>query len=353
VRQQRGFTIVELMVAMLLTSIVIGFTLAIYMRFSAAYHDQQDLGVAQQAARSATQYIAKQVRAGGYLTHQLYFASMGAGATLEPAVIVTDNVAGEGPDEIQIFSGDDSALAMVPNTDGVFSIDSTTVSSISTFTAGTIAAAVPTGSASANTFGIGCAIYIDAVDSPSKTISTTHTAGSPWNAAGNPQCASMPNWNDGDVAFVRLNARAYRIKPDDGEGVLQESPSGGIVANDWTDLGVGYTDLQVAMRVYQPGDATDDDGDGDPERDWFSGANMATALTAVANSQLLEVSITVVARTLRSTTGYADSTTPDLTNSIHPNNNALGDHASAASALPYLFRVSTTTIDLRNLGVGT
>jgi prepilin-type N-terminal cleavage/methylation domain-containing protein len=63
VRTQRGFTLIELMVALVVSSLLVGLILAIFSRMSLAYRGQQQIAGLQQvlaAARATIEADAKQ-----------------------------------------------------------------------------------------------------------------------------------------------------------------------------------------------------------------------------------------------------------------------------------------------------
>ncbi|MEO7734004.1 MAG: prepilin-type N-terminal cleavage/methylation domain-containing protein, partial [Kofleriaceae bacterium] len=62
-RGQRGFTLIELMVALVISSLLVGMILAIFSRMSIAYRGQQQIAGVQQvlaAARATIEFDAKQ-----------------------------------------------------------------------------------------------------------------------------------------------------------------------------------------------------------------------------------------------------------------------------------------------------
>ncbi len=80
-----------------------------------------------------------------------------------------------------------------------------------------------------------------------------------------------------DTVVYRFVGRSYRIDPERKEAaVLQGSPSGEMVEDDWTDLALGVTTIQTASRYFEDDDAVDLDGDGDPELDWYSSEGQET-----------------------------------------------------------------------------
>src|SRR3954465_10134848 len=65
--RQRGFTLIELMVALLVSSLLVGMILAIFSRMSLAYRGQQQIAGVQEvraAARAAIELNAKQAGLG-------------------------------------------------------------------------------------------------------------------------------------------------------------------------------------------------------------------------------------------------------------------------------------------------
>jgi hypothetical protein len=169
--------------------------------------------------------------------------------------------------------------------------------------------------------------------------------------------------------MYRFVAHAYRIDPT---GVLQRGETGGLLGNDevWTPLALGFSDLQTAVRMYDPTSATDLDNDTDPNRNWFSSAAQDAmtrrAVPTMSRTALLGMSISLVAHTDRNVEGVATPATPDLIGPpppapVNAANNSIGDRPStplpAVPADPLLpgqriYRWTTFQVDFRNLGVG-
>jgi len=86
----------------------------------------------------------------------------------------------------------------------------------------------------------------------------------------------------------------------------------------------------------------------------------ASPFTLASPASLLQMSISLVARTDRDVEGISTAATPALLDAARPNNNSLGNHPSVA--LPAagdpalqgsrIYRYTTFVVDLRNLGVG-
>jgi hypothetical protein len=199
-------------------------------------------------------------------------------------------------------------------------------------------------------------------------------AGIPYNNAGNTHCQEVAAAIDGgnEARLLLFRARAYRIDPDPDRrtlGVFQMSPSGELEAGDWIDMGIGFTDLQVASRYLERGDLDDLDDDGDPERDWYSADAQdapAPASERPGNSVLTQLSVSVAVRTHTEIPGVGSSSTPafiDDTSSLTTLYNDLGDSPAldltlARASLPeqhrgrHVYRSSTQIIDVRNMGMG-
>jgi hypothetical protein len=166
-----------------------------------------------------------------------------------------------------------------------------------------------------------------------------------------------------------LIGRSYRIDPARKElSVFQQSPTGGLVANDWTDLGIGFTDFQLASRYTEDADLVDEDGDGDPTRDWYSSENQEPGnVDFPAGAVLTHLGVSFAVRTYENVNLVTSAQTPafiDDTNATTTIHNRRGDAASVLlegvpdAARPdehkgnRIYRWSSNVVDLRNLGVG-
>ncbi|HKA86305.1 MAG TPA: hypothetical protein VKE22_01525, partial [Haliangiales bacterium] len=260
---ESGITMVEIMVAVLLVSIAAAFTFGIQVRTSGAFRDQATVAELQQTLRAVSDLMVRDLRLTGYRALMLRTAN-GNPATDIYAVEVQNNAGGYGSDVLRLQYGDDTKLAHVPNL-AVATRDQSPVDATGGFQPGDLAIA---SSRNPTKLNLGCILMITAAN-PVPPASLSHAgAATPWNAPNNPQCDDIfpTAWNDGYLTFSRAVLRSYRIRPGDQRGVLEMSPSGGAIANDWTPLAVGIVDMQVAIRVEQPNDTTDEDGDGDPTK---------------------------------------------------------------------------------------
>jgi prepilin-type N-terminal cleavage/methylation domain-containing protein len=373
-RSQRGFTLIELMVALVVSSLLVGMILAIFSRMSMAYRGQQQIAGVQQVLAAARATIELDAKQAGLEMPQGFKIASQPGVTIQPIGITDDSA---GPDQIRFFYADPTTQAAVVGLSGWPGSAQLSVDSASGFAVGdlvvlsTVDASTvsPVNPAEANvaTYDV-CVLQITAIGGGSpQTLSFSTVL--PWGVASethcrnNPQVVPNPLSNPAQSMIYKFVARAYKIDTSTAlraaVGPLQQSPTGGLigtVADGWTDLAFGFTDIQVAVQVARLA-AGDLDGDGDTSRDWYSGGGMNN-LPAVGTP--LEMSISLVARTDRPVEGIATAQTPTLTVAANPNNNTLGNRPSVA--LPavgdpalqgsFIYRYTTFQVDFRNLGVG-
>jgi prepilin-type N-terminal cleavage/methylation domain-containing protein len=387
--RQKGLTLVEVMVSLVVVGIAAGLIFGVQTRMTGALRDQQNIAEAQQTLRSSAAILVKDSRQAGYMAANTHTALKGSPTADTPAVAVLNGANGA-PDQLNIQYAIDNVLAHVCDSNGIrcpkagpdFNASETEVDDNSGFQNGDVVYAVYIGPCTDNNgdgicdinlFGTGCILAITNAPQSNaagnnQKIQHNPGAGAPWNEPTNKQCDVLNSvWNSGYTVFTHVRLRGYRIKPDDPRGVLQMSPTQG-EQNDWQDVALGVIDMQFAMRVYHPNQLTDLDGDGDNQRDWFSGDEMATVLSDYPGSQLLMLSVTLVAK---STKGVNAPNLPQVPSLMDPNwsstdpaYNRLSDKGpvtlpDTGTTWPdtmygtdVVYRVFTTTIDLRNVGIG-
>lgn len=351
---QRGFTLIELLVALAISSILVMMVLSVFSRMSSAYRRQQQVATLQVILAAAQNMLGQDARQAGFQLADGFRIASAAGVVQRPVRILNSATA---PDEIRFFSADATVQARVLSFNG----SQIAIDSAAQFVNGELAVMVNTGTA---TVSMGtetrtiarftaCVVRITLVGPSNLSLDSA----APWGNAGNTQCndvnaAHTSGASAGQTMVYRFRARAYRIDPArTALGVLQLSPSGALVANDWQDLGVGFADLQVAARTFLEGDAADLDGDGDALYDWYSGANMQTATNAGALDRITRLSLSVSVRTDRTVDGVASAATPAFIEAALPNNNQLGDRPSVAlDPADRIYRYTTIRVDMRNTG---
>jgi prepilin-type N-terminal cleavage/methylation domain-containing protein len=368
-RGEAGFTLIELMISLLIASIMVGLVFAIYTRMSVAYRGQSAVSELQQALRASKDQVVKHVRSAGHMIPN-GFEFAGTGGVVQPIVVNNDPAAGDAtfnPDELRVYYADASAMAAIVSPPPAPPYPSLSVDDVDEFEVGDVAVIVRLKALSGAAAGVAaiaqydaCVVKITGVTPGTPGTIDFASSAAPYNTATNAHCQNALT-GGGVSTLYRFVGRAFRIDPDPARralALLQVSPSGGLVANDWQDMGVGFTDLQLAVRYYEDGDAVDVDGDGDPTRDWYSGA--APPLLA---AMPMEVSLSLAVRTVNQVNLVATGSTPNFTEG-NPDHNRFGDAPSIAlagvpnAARPaqyqgnHIYRWASVRIDLRNLGVG-
>lgn len=395
-RRQRGFTLIELMVALVVSSLLVGLILAIFSRMSLAYRGQQQIAGVQQvlaAARATIELDAKQ--AGLAMPQGFKWATKGSGVLYSPVQITNSST---GPDQIAFFyaNTDPTTQAVVIGALGWPGAVTVTVDSTVEFADGDLVvmstADVPAmdnpinpNDAKIATYDV-CVLQIGPGGVIAGSPGTLRFSTSPpWGLPDSGHCKQPVPWTRGSpppppppperptsaTMIYKLVAHAYRIDPDPARaaiGALQGAlVTGGLLEtadDNWTDLAYGFTDIQTALQVYEDGDSIDTPDPGpDSTREWYSGAmqdNLTQPISATSSFvPPIQMSISLVARTDRDVEGIATAATPQLIDPAIPDNNMIGDHPS--EALPWasdptlpgrVYRYTTFQVDFRNLGVG-
>lgn len=329
---QRGFTLIELMIAMVVSSLLVGFVFAIQNRMSLAYRSQSSVSEVQQVVRMAKDLIVRDTRAAGYLMPHGFQVSplvlSGNPLLTSPVspLMVRNNPDGTGPDSIHLFYADPSAsteiTGPVVNPTEALVKDADIFNGVSSVFQPGLAIIVGPPNA-AGVYDKTCLIKLTGT---APNLLTFDTSGAPYNTATNDHCefgGSSINTTGSMIYWVI--AHAYRIDPSRMDaGVLQMSRSGGL-EDDWIDIGFGFTDLQIARRYLEQTDSDGDlDLDGNAQADWYSTDAVSPPLTA----RLTEVSVSIVARTFRQVSGVATRATPELADVANINHNQIGDSPS-------------------------
>jgi prepilin-type N-terminal cleavage/methylation domain-containing protein len=387
-RRDRGFTLIEVMISLVISALLIGMVLSIWSRMSLAYRGQQSVAELQQILSAAHDRIGTELRQAGFQVPDGFFVA--ADQALHQPVEVVDDADGFGPDLLRIHAADASARARVVDFNGT--ADTATaafltvdVDSAADFVAGDLALIVKAQDGRPEDIAFyPCVVQIAAVNGNQLVLSTAP----PWGTSSNDQCDQVRTdaaLGPDDRAMVyRFHTRAYRIDPARRDlAVLQISQSGG-VDDDWEDLGVGFTDLQVATRW---DDSDDDDGaasvdtddvDTDPRREWWSDATQETLSGPLAAAgpayvmgsydmlrpRLVGARVSLVVRTHTRIDINPSLRTPALIDPARVANNDIGNRFAvnlegvADASRPeelrgdHIYRYATAGTDLRNVGVG-
>ncbi|MCA9679302.1 MAG: prepilin-type N-terminal cleavage/methylation domain-containing protein [Kofleriaceae bacterium] len=358
-RGERGLTMVELLVSMALVGLLVAMVFSIFTNMSLAYRTQAQVGELQQTLVAAQNLVLADVRQAGQRVPNGFTAPWD-GMVHVPVEIVDD---ANGPDELHVYYADAAAEARVVSLLG----DQLTVVPQVFEVGDVIVLSDPRDPPNVDPVPAqeydACVVRAVAVGGSTVTVDTS----APWGTASLSHClavatalASPP----ADTMAYRFVMRGYRIDPLRKElAVLQRSATAGLV-DDWEDLGIGFTDLQVASRWYEAGDVVDVDGDGDPELDWYSGAEQEVkSAPGFTGGTPLDVTVSFVIRTTKRVAGITTAATPQLLDPASPDHNPIGNRDAvqlegvADSARPdelrgdHVYRWSTTRADLRNLEV--
>lgn len=383
---QRGFTLIEMMVALLISSLLVGLILAVFTRVSFNYRGQQQVARVQQLLASAAGALQVDAKQAGLGISQGYKIAVDGGGTsqlMHSPIEVTNS--STGPDALTLAYADPTVQAAVTASawptsltfDSVTGFNGSDVIVLSTPNYTTQSPIAPGSDANIATFDA-CVLQIASITGNVVTFSQV----APWGRSGNDHCNNpgtyTPSLNTSGTGTMmyKFVAHAYRISAPVApyDGTLDMSPTGNLIgSNDWTPLGYGYTDLQIATELYD-NDGSDKDGNGDAARDFYSGSGQQTATAPISKLSPsafippIQVSISIVARTDQNVEGIATTATPTLTSGSAAYN-SIGDRGSVA--LPptgttsacdatcvaslqgtRIYRYTTFTVDLRNIGVG-
>jgi prepilin-type N-terminal cleavage/methylation domain-containing protein len=380
--RERGFTLVEVMVSLVISSLLIGMILSLFVRMSTAYRGQQGVAELQQILAAGQNMIERDLRmAGNQMPDGFWLA---ADTSLHLPVEISNDADGFGPDELRIFYADTGAQARILGTPTQLAVP---VDDAGDFVAGdlvVLSRSLKDQEADAVRY-YACVVQIESI---AGTVLNLDGAGA-WGSVVNDHCAYVRAGSATDSRMVyRFRARGYRIDHNRRDlGVLQFSPTAGIL-DDWQDLAVGFTDLQVASRWDDTGVAAEagdtNDLDSDAMREWYSDITQnAKTNPIVANppedryepdgyddpsvfprSQIVGLRVSLVVRTHSKVDVVPSQRTPALIDPACAGNNDLGDRAAVqlegvpdASRPPelrgeHVYRYATIGVDLRNMGVG-
>jgi hypothetical protein len=200
-----------------------------------------------------------------------------------------------------------------------------------------------------------CVVKIADVGTNSITVDTL----APWGDANNSHCNAVASRHQietpTDTMIYRFAYRAYRIDlTRDDLAVLQLSETGG-VEDDWEDIGLDFTDLQIASRWFENDVET-----------WYSDEAQEglTAPSALDPTSFpTQVTVSFVVRSNDGISGVVSTQTPSLTEEGNEANNPIGNRAAVQlegvddasrpveNAGNRVYRWATVRVDLRNLAV--
>lgn len=320
-----GFTLVELMVAIALSGVVLGFVFQIHTQMVGALRGQANLSEVVESVTAAREMMTRELRLAG-----MGFPPSGVQYGPDAVAEVWHGV--------EAVNDNDGGGADIVDELTIERVDGDVYSTIAADGAPTWTFAIP--NANALGFSTAAPVFL-------------------YNKTQNKACAPVPSLVDptgitvddaeftagacrnfaisiGDTEQVSLLRRvSFRLDPAAARlemGVLQRAENGGA----WEDIGIGYTNLQLAIRFVEPADGVDADGDGDPVKDWYSADNMEiTSNARPVNGVPVQVGLSIEGRNLRRLDNLSSSATPAYIDLAAPDNNPLGNFGQACAGAQY------------------
>ena len=119
-RKMSGFTLVELMIAMVLGLVVIGAAFAIFHSSQSTYRSNEGLSRIQESARVAFQLMSRDIRAAGGSACSNFSVVEGTGAAVTQ---YRDTAVSGGANSLRVVSGDDAAYSVLDSSSTSVTLD--------------------------------------------------------------------------------------------------------------------------------------------------------------------------------------------------------------------------------------
>jgi prepilin-type N-terminal cleavage/methylation domain-containing protein len=382
----RGFTLIELMVSVVLSGVVIGFLFQIHGQMVGAMRGQANVSEIAESVTAARELIARELRSAG-----MGFPATGVRWGVNPGeafvgITVRDDATGTGDLDVADFleiQREVGETVEITNIDdsvaGVWRFNlrdpGRLLSSRPGFATPPAEVVVANGG---NT--LACVVPVMGVDDQGFTFDEQYFEGTG-------RCVGVVTAGASATANVTIMERvAFQLDPDPATfqlGVLQRF---NFATSAWEPIGIGFTNFQVAVRYFEPGESAlalavaDLDADGDTTRDWYSGPLMETgniARTPTVDPTEIDIPIqigfSIEARNVRRIEAVSSTSTPGYT-AVDPaqkDNNPLGNFGESggacagtqydpcgvpdltATSIPryypgHVYRSTSTTVWLRN-----
>ncbi len=389
VQREKGMTLIELLVAMVISGLLMGFVFTLFAQMSVAYKGQGKKSELAQSLMAAKHMIMKDVINAGNRVTVGFKTNVGGNALdVQPPIQVVNDFY-NGTDLLKIFYADTRQQAMITRegtSPATYGPNQNTIRFVNVddgedFAAGdvvVISRYYPDGNKDHIVYDA-CVLAVSSVSGDGKRIyfrtSINGTAGANYNTSTNVNCQEVfqkieSDTIDQSVGMVyKFVGRAYRIGPAGTSGAMA------LLYSDTGDLegtgagyqvaGVGFSDLQIAMRYFENSDVYDPDGDGDGERDWYSGEQLEYAKNCGGTGQPVvtntcrhyagiptHLSLSLVVRSLNEVRGVPTKFTPTLTVQNKNNFNRFGDRDKIdVSQEKRRYRHFSTMLDIRSMGV--
>jgi len=318
--RQRGFTLIELMVAMVLMAIVVGFAMQVAVSVTTAFRETRDAQGAERDVRSSVEYMSDVVRAAssGVQTADLRDV---ANCTVAPSIAVENH--SNGPDKLTVLYASGGVL--------------TSLRSVVTGTSTSFDVADATGLAA------GDAVIISNGDIgrllPVTSVSAATGPATIGTTAPTTACSTVPmpggGFAVGSIVLRGKVSRFYVANANDGTPMLWMDPDGDGPAVG-QPVAEGIEDMQIAVGVDLDGDGVLTDAASTTD-EWFYNVAGDPAPPDPTVTRWNAIRISLVARTLRELGTQTQSTRPKLE-----------DRAAGALDV-YRRRTLSTVIQIRNL----
>jgi prepilin-type N-terminal cleavage/methylation domain-containing protein len=320
VREQRGFTLIELMISLVLFSLAVAGILSVAVSMTAGFRTQRQVVQAEVAARAPIDFISDAIRGAspGVSTSNIVDVETCASG----AVKITDS--STGPDKLEVVFASGGIYGW---TTTVFDATSTSigVSDASQLAVGDYIVVAN------SAFTQGHLARITAISTNTLSIAAANCAG-----GASPNIPTYPIHS----LFVRAQRAEFSVANDaDGIPTLYLDPDGPRGSRTAEPLAEGIEDLQVAIGIDANTDgslsevglaANDDEWTGNYAGD-----------TLPVGTKIRAVRVTLVART----------TKPLLNGPVIGNRPTAENHAGTSpNSDTYRRRVLKSTVEIRNLG---
>ncbi|HTJ45778.1 MAG TPA: PilW family protein [Kofleriaceae bacterium] len=319
-RAQAGFTLIEMMIAVVLVSIVIGFALQVGLTFVNAARAAREAQGAERGARTSIEYLSDVVRAAstGSPTADVRDAT---NCTVAPSVAVENHA--DQPDKLTVVYGSGGVIT---------SLRSTFDGNSSSFDVQDATGLQPGDGVIITDGSMGRLV-------PVKTMSATTGPATITTTSVSSACSgvSMPGsgFASGSIVVRGRAARFYVANATDGTPMLWMDPDADGPAPA-EPLAEGIEDMQIAVGIDLNGDGVITDGASDAD-EWFYNAPGDAAPPDPTVTKWTAIRISLVARTTTDKGTQPQSQRPAL------------EDRPAGSMDIYRRRVLASVIEIRNL----
>jgi type IV pilus assembly protein PilW len=337
-REQRGFTLIELMISLVLFSFVIAGVLAVAVSMSQGFREQRAAVQAESAVRVPLDFMADAIRQAspGAPTNYVYdsYACTGLGVQVynHPATPGGANGITVGSDKLDVVY---ASGAVITSTREVYNNNtSLQVTDATGISAGDSLVITDTAQA--------VLVKVTAVSSNTLTLQSLN-GGCPASSI-----SDLPSTIQGTIAgpyaaaslVLRVQHARFWVGQVDGVPTLMMDPDGNDATQDWEPLAEGVEDLQLVKGVDTAADGLGVENAAVANGDEWRFNNAGD--TDVAAGTLRAVRITLIARTTSGLIGNLQSF----------NRPAAEDHAAApVNSDNYRRRILKTLVEVRNMSV--